>query len=86
MKSPRMIFEIRAQVDFLELLQSSALLQRSDKWTSAMERVRKLKFVDDAWIDHTCLISISTETARFDVARRRIESTMRKARRIILSY
>lgn len=81
-----MIYEIRAQVDFLDVLRELPLLKRSDDWAGAVERIRKLKFVDDAWIDHTCLISISTETSNARTAERRIKSVIAKATRILASY
>lgn len=81
-----MLYEIRAQVDFLAVLQESPLLDRSDKWDSAMDRVRKLKYVDEAWIDHTCIISVSTETGNARVADKRINDVITKATRIIHSY
>jgi hypothetical protein len=81
-----MVYEIRAQVDFLDVLRELPLIDRSDDWTTAMERVRKLKFVDDAWIDHTCLISISTETSNALVAERRIKDVITKATNILASY
>lgn len=83
----KMRVEIRAQVDFLEVLQALPLLSReSEVWARAMERVRKLKYVHDAWIDHTCLIEISTETGDAAVAKRRIASVIEKATRILESY
>lgn len=82
----KMTYEIRAQIDFLDMLRETALFNQSDKWTSAMERVRKLKYVDDAWIDHTCLISVSAETPNARVAERRIKDVIEKVTRILGSY
>jgi hypothetical protein len=83
----RMVFEIRAAIDFLDMFQQSPLLSRSSEtWASAMARVRELKYVEDAWINHMCVIEVHTETSNVKVAERRITDVITKATRIINSY
>lgn len=81
---PLMPFELRAQVDFLDLLQS--VEPPTEKWEAIIHRLVGLKYVKQAWIDHTCVIEVHLQTSNFQAAERRLKKVIEKATRIVASY
>lgn len=86
-RKPRMYVELRAQVEFLEFFQASALAHRDTAtWGKAVRRMSKLKYVECAWIDHMCIVEVGAQTGNTKVAARRIFRVIQQVRRIIKSY
>lgn len=86
-RTPRMYVEHRAQVDFLEVFQASALAHRdTETWAKAVRRMTKLKYVERAWIDHMCIVEVGARTGNALVASHRIFKVIQQVRRIIKSY
>lgn len=79
-----MYWEIRVAIDFLDLLQ--AVNPASDDYERIEIRLRGLKYVESAWIDHWCIVNAHLETADSKVADRRIKELMGKIERLVNRY
>lgn len=79
-----MHYEFRAHVDFLDLLQE--VNPSSDDYGKIAARIRKLKYVQDVWIDHMCIIVLGLETNSATVAERRIHCLLGQVERLIRRY
>lgn len=76
--------EWRAVVDFLPELQAHNV--PPERWNNVTDAIVRLRYVKSAWIDHTCIVEVETETDRATVAARRLESVKCKIRRILYRY
>ncbi len=76
--------DVRSCMDFLDDFRELDI--HRDYWEAVERALLKLKYVERAWIDHTCLIETHLETDRFDVAGRRVEEIKKKARRVLERY
>lgn len=79
-----MHYEIRVAIDFLDLLQE--VNPDSDDYGKIETRLEKLKYVECAWIDHSCIVQAGLETGNLKVAERRIRELLGKIERLIRRY
>jgi hypothetical protein len=79
-----MYYEIHVQIDFLDLLQE--VNPDSDDYEMIEIRLRGLKYVESAWIDHSCGVKARLETDNWRVAEKRIKDLLGKTERLIRRY
>lgn len=79
-----MYYEIRVSIDFLDLLRE--VDPASDDYERIEYRLRGLKYVTEAWIDHFCVVQAGLETSNWKVAERRIRELLGKIERLIRRY
>src|SRR4029077_4971835 len=78
----KIAYKFSAEIDFLNILQGSDFRVDGQVWAHAMDRVRKIKYVDPNF-DDACAIRICTNTANPQLAERRVRSVIAKATRIL---
>jgi len=79
-----MYHDIRINIDFLDDLRELDI--PTDKWENVEKALVRLKYVNSAWIDHTCIVEANFETSRFDAAQRRAETLKQKIRGVLKRY
>jgi hypothetical protein len=77
-----MVHEVRANIDFLDDLGDI----EHTRYEAIERRLVQLKYVTEAWIDHSCIVVAGFETPRFDVAERRLAVLKGKVSRLLNRY
>lgn len=79
------VHEWRATLDFLPMLQSTGANRYKD-WRRIEQAIARLRYVKEAWIDHTCIVVLEFETQSADAAARRLRAFKPKLARILKRY